>query len=320
MFSFLTRRISQGILVVFLVVTLTFILEHFVPGGPAIVALGNRANPREIRIYNIENGLNHSLLYQWWHYLIQIAHLHLGNSITQSAPVWYLIKSALGHTVVLVLMALIFQFLLAIPLGVFQARHRNTKFDYSATLITFILYATPVFLIGEFLIATFAIKLHIFPVTVATNTGVLSLFTSPIQYVLPVLTLSLLGVGSLSRFQRSSMLDTLTQDYIKSARAKGLPERIVIRRHALRNSILPIITIIGLSLPAVVGGALITETLYDIPGMGLLTLRAATTQDMPTVVGATIVATAVTVLGSIVADVLYAIADPRIRLGGKGHK
>ena len=149
--------------------------------------------------------------------------------------------------------------------------------------------------------------------------SVLSLFTSPRQYVLPVLTLSLLGVGALSRFQRSSMLDTLTQDYIKSARAKGLPERMVIRRHALRNSILPIITIIGLSLPAVVGGALITETLYDIPGMGLLTLRAATTQDMPTVVGATIVATAVTVLGSIIADVLYVIADPRIRLGGSGH-
>jgi peptide/nickel transport system permease protein len=317
--SYLTKRIYQGFFVLIIVVTLTFILEHFVPGGPAVVALGNRANPRTIRQFNIDNGLDKSLIYQWWNYLLQIARLHLGNSITQSAPVWYLIKSALGHTLVLVNVSLIIQFFLAIPLGIFQAQRRNTKIDYFATLITFILYATPVFLIGETLISVFAIKLHIFPVTVATDTGVFSLFTSPRQYILPVLTLSLLGVGGLSRFQRSSMLDTLTQDYIKTARAKGLPEKLVIRRHALRNSMLPIVTIIGLSLPAVVGGALITETLYDIPGMGLLTLRAATSQDMPTVVGTTIIATVVTVLGSIVADLLYAVADPRIRIGSKGH-
>lgn len=319
MLSYLTKRIYQGFFVLLIVVTLTFILEHFVPGGPAVVALGNRANPRTIRQFNIDNGLDKSLIYQWWNYLLQIARLHLGNSITQSAPVWYLIKSALGHTLVLVNVSLIIQFFLAIPLGIFQAQRRNTKIDYFATLITFILYATPVFLIGETLISVFAIKLHIFPVTVATDTGVFSLFTSPRQYILPVLTLSLLGVGGLSRFQRSSMLDTLTQDYIKTARAKGLPEKLVIRRHALRNSMLPIVTIIGLSLPAVVGGALITETLYDIPGMGLLTLRAATSQDMPTVVGTTIIATVVTVLGSIVADLLYAVADPRIRIGSKGH-
>jgi peptide/nickel transport system permease protein len=317
--SYLTKRIYQGFFVLLIVVTLTFILEHFVPGGPAVVALGNRANPRTIRQFNIDNGLDKSLIYQWWHYLLQIAQLRLGNSITQSAPVWYLIKSALGHTLVLVNVSLIIQFFLAIPLGIFQAQRRNTKVDYFATLITFILYATPVFLIGETLISVFAIKLHIFPVTVATDTGVFSLFTSPRQYILPVLTLSLLGVGGLSRFQRSSMLDTLTQDYIKTARAKGLPEKLVIRKHALRNSMLPIVTIIGLSLPAVVGGALITETLFDIPGMGLLTLRAATSQDMPTVVGTTIIATVVTVLGSIVADLLYAVADPRIRIGSKGN-
>ncbi len=319
MLSYLTKRIYQGFFVLIIVVTLTFILEHFVPGGPAVVALGNRANPRTIRQFNIDNGLDKSLIYQWWNYVLQIARLHLGNSITQSAPVWYLIKSALGHTLVLVNISLFIQFFLAIPLGIFQAQRRNTRVDYFATLITFVLYATPVFLIGETLISIFAIKLHIFPVTVATDTGVFSLFTSPRQYILPVLTLSLLGVGGLSRFQRSSMLDTLTQDYIKTARAKGLPEKLVIRRHALRNSMLPIVTIIGLSLPAVVGGALITETLYDIPGMGLLTLRAATSQDMPTVVGTTIIATVVTVLGSIVADLLYAVADPRIRIGSKGH-
>ena len=319
MLSFLTKRIYQGFFVLLAVITLTFILEHFVPGGPAVVALGNRANATSIQQFNMDYGLDKPLIYQWWTYILQVAHLHLGFSLIQSAPVWYLIRSALGHTLLLIAVAIFFQFILAIPLGIFQAQRRNTSIDYVTTFITFILYATPVFLIGELLISIFSIKLHIFPVTVATDTGVFSIFTSPVQYILPILTLSLLGVGGLSRFQRSSMIDTLTQEYIKTARSKGLPEKLVIRRHALRNSMLPIVTIIGLSLPGLVGGALITESLYDIPGMGLLTLRAATTQDMPTVVGATIIATVVTVLGSIVADVLYAIADPRIRIGNRGN-
>ena len=305
-------------MVLLLVVTITFGLEHMIPGGPAIVALGNRANPHLIRIYNIEHGLNRSLFAQLFTYLNQAVHFNLGYSQVQHAPVWYLLKSALGHTVLLLTMALIFQFILAIPLGALQAQRRNSRLDYWATGITFILYATPVFLIGEFLISIFAIKLHIFPVTVDPSGGAFAIFQSPLQYVLPVVTLSLLGIGGLSRYQRSSLLDTLTQDYIRTARAKGLPNRLVIRRHALRNSMLPIITIIGLSLPSLVGGALITETLFDIPGMGLLTLRSATNQDLPVVVGATIVAAGVTVIGSIMADILYAVADPRIRLSGRG--
>jgi peptide/nickel transport system permease protein len=319
MISFLSRRIFQGFLVILLVVIGTFLLEHFVPGGPAVVALGRRATPENIRIYNIQNGLNRPMILQLLSYLNQAIHLNLGYSLIQHAPVWYLIKSALGHTVMLITVALIIQFALAVPLGNMQAQLRNSHFDYVATSVTFVLYATPVFLIGEFLISIFAIKFHFFPVTVNPNGGAYAIFTSPVQYVLPVLTLSLLGVGGLSRYQRSSMLDTLTQDYIRTAKAKGLPHRKVISRHAIRNSLLPMITIMGLSLPSIVGGALITETIFDIPGMGLLTLRSATQYDMPVVVGTTIVAAVVTVLGSIVADILYAITDPRIRLGSGGR-
>jgi peptide/nickel transport system permease protein len=315
MFSFLVRRVIQGILVVLAVITLTFILERFVPGGPAVVALGRRATPQNIRIYNIQHGLNRPVILQLFSYLNQVIHLNLGYSLIQNAPVWYLMKSALGHTVVLITVSLVFQFALALPLGVLQAQRRNTQFDYAATSITFILYATPVFLIGELLLSLFAIKFHLFPVTVNSAGGAWSIFSSPREYVLPVITLTLLGVGGLSRFQRSSTLDTLTQDYIRTAKAKGLPHRKVIRRHTLRNSMLPMITLIGLYLPAVVSGALITETIFDIPGMGLLTLRSAIAYDMPVVVGATIIAAAVTVIGSILADILYAVADPRIRLG-----
>lgn len=318
MFSFLVRRLLQGIFVLFAVICITFGLEHFVPGGPAVIALGRRANEASIKIYNHQHGLDRPFLLQLFSYLGQVIHLNLGYSIIQHAPVWYLLKSALAHTVMLLSVALTFQFAMAIPLGSLQAQRRNTHFDYAATGVAFVLYATPVFLIGQVLIAVFAIRLHLFPVNVDPASGVFTIILNPVQYILPVLTLSALGIGGLSRYQRSSLLDTLTQDYIRTAKAKGLPHRLVIRRHALRNSMLPIITIIGLSLPTVVGGALITETLYGIPGMGLLTLNSALQQDMPVVIGATIVAATVTVIGSIVADVLYALADPRIRLSADG--
>jgi len=297
-----------------LVILFTFVLEHMVPGGPAVVALGHRATPASIAQFNHDNGLDRPIVVQFWSYLTQVLSLNLGYSMVKSSSVWYLIKSALAHTSVLVAVSIVFQFIVAIPLGAVQARRRNTKFDYFATGITFVLYAIPVFLIGEFLISLFAIKLQWLPGLVSSTDGAFSIFLNPVAYILPILTLSLVGIGGLSRFQRSSVVDTYAQDYIRTARAKGLSEKLVLRRHALRNSILPIITIIGLSLPALVGGALITESLFGIPGMGELTLTAANSQDMPLVVGTTIVATIMTIVGSLVADLLYAVADPRIRV------
>lgn len=314
MLSYLIRRIFQGFIVLILVILFTFILEHMVPGGPAVVALGNRANKYTIAAYNKANGLDRPIIVQFWAYMLQILHLDLGYSMIKSAPVWFLIKSALAHTAMLITCSIAFQFAVALPLGAMQARRRNTRFDYLATGITFVLYAIPVFLIGEFLISFFTIQLNWLPGHVASTDGAFSMFTNPLEYILPILTLSLVGIGGLSRFQRSSVVETYAQDYIRTARAKGLSERLVLRRHALRNSLLPIITIIGLSLPALVGGALITEGLFGIPGMGQLTLQAANNQDMPLVVGTTIVATIMTILGSLLADLLYAVADPRIRI------
>jgi len=313
MLLYLTKRSLQGIIVLVLVILFTFLLEHMVPGGPAVVALGNRANARTIYIYNKTHGLLAPILVQFFNYLKHVLTFHLGTSIVYHAPVWTLIRSALSHTIVLVTVALVLQFILAIPLGALQAQRRNTRFDYIATGITFVLYAIPVFLIGEFMVTLFAIQLHWLPGLVSQTAGPWAVFTSPLQFIMPIFTLTFLGIGGLSRFQRSSMVEVLAQDYIRTARAKGLSEKLVIRRHAFRNAVLPIITIIGLSLPALVGGALITEYIFDIPGMGSLTLQAANTQDMPVVVGTTIAATAFTIVGSILADLLYAVADPRIR-------
>ncbi len=172
----------------------------------------------------------------------------------------------------------------------------------------------PAFLAGELLIIIFSFSLHWLPSQPPSDLSAWGPITHPVDFILPVVTLSLLEVAAFSRYMRSSMLDTLAEDYVRTATAKGAAPRRVLYGHALRNAILPILTLIGLTLPAVVGGALITEAIFNYPGMGLLTVQAASNDDVPLVLGTTLVATIATVAGSLLADLLYAAADPRIRL------
>ncbi len=301
------------------VVFLTFLLQQILPGGPCAASLGTHATPQACRAFNHENGLDRPLIMQFFSYLWNAAQLQLGASVRQGTDVWFLIKGAMNHSITLILASIFINFLIAIPLGLAQAQRRNTKFDYIATGVSFLLYATPAFLVGTILISVLAIRYswiwpH-FPFRIMPESGALDVFLHPVQFILPVITLSALSIGGLARYQRSALLDTLTMDYIRTAKAKGASQRRVIYRHALRNSLLPIITIVGLSLPGIVGGALITETLYGYPGMGMLSVSAAQNDDIIVVMGVTMIASALTVIGSIVADVLYAFADPRIRLG-----
>jgi peptide/nickel transport system permease protein len=173
----------------------------------------------------------------------------------------------------------------------------------------------PAFLLGTLVILYFAIDLHIFSTEGPQGSGSFSLFQQPGAAVLPVVTLSMITIASFSRYMRSSMMETMTEDYIRTARAKGAQPRRVLYVHALRNAIIPIITLLGLSLPAIVSGAVITETVFNYPGMGLLAVNAAYRIDVPTLLGVTFVITAATVAGNLIADVLYAVADPRVRYG-----
>lgn len=320
MTAYLVRRLFQSLVVILGVIFISFFLQHLIPGGAAAAgALGSKATPRAIALWNHDNGYDRPYLVQYVSYIWNVVHLRFGFSSIQNQEIWPLIKAHMAHTVSLILASQIIVFGLAIPLGVAQAQRRNTRFDYFATGFSFILYATPAFLLGEILLSLFAIHWQIFPVAINSTAGPWAVFTQPWEFVLPVLTLSAISIGGLSRYQRSSLLDTLTQDYIRTAKAKGASRLRVLYRHGLRNSILPIITIIGLSIPSVVSGALITETLFSYPGMGYLTVRSAQQDDVLVVMGVTVIAAFLTVVGSTIADILYAVVDPRIRLGAKSE-
>jgi peptide/nickel transport system permease protein len=201
----------------------------------------------------------------------------------------------------------------AIPLGVYQVVRRNKPEDYVITGFTFVLYAMPAFLLGTLLILWFAIDIPIFPTEAPQSQSVWGILSDPRALVLPVITLSAITIASFSRYMRSSMMETMTEDFVRTARAKGASRRRVLYVHGLRNAIIPIITLLGLSLGTIVSGAVITESVFNYPGMGLLAVNSAFREDIPTLLGVTFVVTIATIAGNLLADILYAVVDPRIR-------
>jgi peptide/nickel transport system permease protein len=316
MIGFLIRRILQAIVVVLGVIIIVFLLGKLIPGGEAAAALGPRRSPAQVAHFNLVNGLDLPIYDQFWRYLWGLFHLNLGYSFKSNEGVKELISQRLPKTLTLVGVSTFVALVIAVPLGILQVVKRYTVLDYSLTAGSFLFYAMPPFFLGFLLILYFSFDLHLFPVSPPINSTALTIFTDPRAFVLPVITLAAITIASFSRYMRSSMMDALTQDYVRTARAKGASNNRVLYGHALRNALIPILTLLGLSLPAVASGALITETVFNYPGMGLLTVTAASNNDIPTVLGTTLVITIFTVAGSLLADVLYAVADPRIRFGG----
>ena len=314
MVAYLIRRIAQAFVVVFGVTLLIFMLEHIIPGGEARAALGQRATAVQIANFNHQNGYDLPIWQQFYDYCRGLVlHFDLGYSFKQNQTVQALIEEKLPKTLVLVGFSTALSALLAIPLGVLQVVRRNKPIDYAVTAASFIGYAMPAFLLGQLLILYFAIDLKWFGVEAPQASSVAGIISDPRDLVLPVITLSAITIASFSRYMRSSLMDAITQDYIRTARAKGASTSRVLYRHALRNALIPLITLLGLSLPSIVGGALITETVFNFPGMGLLTTNAAINNDVPLLLGTTFVGALATVVGSLAADILYAVADPRVR-------
>jgi len=312
--GYLIRRVGQAIIVVLGVTFLVFILSRVIPGGEARAALGPRALPQEIAQFNRVNGFNLPLWDQFYQYLRNLLEaFSLGYSYHYNQSVKALISERLPKTLVLVGIATVFALIVAIPLGVLQVVRRNKPVDYVLTGLSFIGYSAPAFLLGTLLILYFAIDLRWFSVEAPQGATVGAILSDPRGLVLPVLTLSALTIAAFSRYMRSSMMEAMTQDYIRTARAKGARAWRVLFRHALRNALIPIVTLVGLSFPGIVGGALITETVFNFPGMGLLTTQAALQTDVPILLGTTFVASLATVAGSLIADILYAVVDPRVR-------
>jgi peptide/nickel transport system permease protein len=314
MIGFLVRRVIQSIVVIFGVLLIVFILSQVIPGGEARAVLGTKATGAKIHQFNVLNGFTLPWWDQFYQYFVRLIwHHNLGYSYSYNQTVWALISDKLPKTLVLVGVSTILALVVSIPLGILQVVRRNKPVDYVLTGLSFVFYAMPAFLLGTLLILYFAIDIKWFPVGFSQSQSVTNILTDPRGLVLPELTLAALTIASFSRYMRSSMMEAMTEDYIRTARAKGAAPRRVLYVHALRNALIPILTLLGLSIPAIVSGALITETVFNYPGMGFLTTEAAFKTDIPVLLGTTLVATIATVAGSLLADILYAVADPRIR-------
>jgi peptide/nickel transport system permease protein len=295
------------------VTVITFLLLHALPGSEARDILGNRATPQAIQQFNQEYGLNSSVWVQYWKFLDKLLHGNLGFSFRLDRSVDSLLATDLPRDLVLGGISLVLSLLIAIPVGIAQAVRRNGAIDYAGTTISFILYSMPQYAVALLLIQFLSITFHIFPAEAPQGGSWLNMLEHPSGLVLPIVSLTLVSYAYFSRYMRSSAIDTLAQDYIRTARAKGLPERLVLMRHLLRNSVLTVVTLVGVSVPTIITGTLITEQVFNFPGAGLEYFNATINSDYQVMLGITVLVGVITVLGNLLADIAYALLDPRIR-------
>jgi peptide/nickel transport system permease protein len=313
--AFILRRLLLAIPTLIGVTLITFAILHLAPGGPAYALAGQDATPAQIAAITHQLGLDQPWPMQYAHWAGGLLHGDLGFSYLRQQPVTTLIGERLPATMLLMGCALVVSILVAIPLGVWQAFRRNTAFDRGASLAVFIAWSMPTFWFGTILIAVFAVTLRWLPVGGLQTIDTTS-FDAPSRFlhlILPAATLAIVSMAGWSRYVRGSMVEQLSEDYTRTAIAKGLPTRAVLFRHTLRNALIPFITLLGGTLPALFGGAVITEQIFAYPGMGQLFWKSAVDRDYSTLLGMTVLTAVLVVLGNLVADVLYGVVDPRVR-------
>jgi peptide/nickel transport system permease protein len=313
---YLITRVGQAVIVVVLVTIIAFLILHLLPGGAARATLGKEATLDQLAAFNHENGYDKPWFQQYALYLGRLLHGNLGYSYQLNQSVLGAITQRLPKTMVLSLFSTVLAIVVAIPLGVIQAVRRNRLADYTITSLSLLAYATPIFFMGLMMIILFSQKWPILPPEAPQGFTVGDVLADPAGLVLPVATLAIVTVATYSRYVRSSMVDNLNENYVRTARSKGLPEWRVVLVHTLRNGLFPIIGLLGMYLPALFSGALVVESLFNYPGMGQLFWQAALKRDYPILLGVTLIISIATVVGSLVADLLYAAADPRVRLRG----
>jgi peptide/nickel transport system permease protein len=315
MSGYIVRRLAIAVIVTFGIAAITFALLHYLSPSPVYDVLGAKAQPAAVKSWNSLHGYDRPELAQFFTYIGNLLHLNFGYSYKLSQSVSALFNENAGRSAYLSGAALVLSLVIAVPLGIAQAVKRNSVGDYTATTVNFILYSMPSFFLGLILIQLLALDLNIFPPTVSDSiTTTWGAITHPLQLTLPIVTLAAINVASFSRYMRSSALDNLAQDYIRLARAKGLSERAVLSRHLLRNACLPMITLIGLSIPTLLAGNLLIEVLFNYQGLGLLFYSALGSQDYNVLLAYTVFGGILTVLGNLAADVAITVADPRVRL------
>ena len=313
MTGYILRRIGQAVIVLLGVTILVFILQHLLPGSIARAIIGPRASAAQIAAFNREYGLDRPLPVQYFSFLNQVIHGNLGYSFKQNMSVDAIVLHGLPNDIILVGTSLVLALLIAIPLGIAQAVRRNKLTDYTATGVSFLLYSMPAYLLGLLLISVFAVNLRLLPAEAPQEPTIAGVLSDPAGLVLPIATLTLVTCALFSRYMRSSAIESLAQDYIRTARAKGLGQFAILSRHLLRNSLIPVVTLVGISLPGILTFGLIVEVLFNFPGIGLAYFNAAVNGDYPVVFGVTVLVALATVAGNLFADVAYAILDPRVR-------
>jgi peptide/nickel transport system permease protein len=317
---FLVRRILQGIFVMWLVTVGVFIIFYIGP-GPGQVALalaGKSATPATVAAVSHRLLLDRPIWVQYWHFLWLLLHGNLGYSFYHGQSVNSVLKAAFPITLSLVLGAAILWIIIGVLTGVLSAVRARSLADRMFTGLALFFYSMPTFVLGLLFLLFFYYELTIHGIHAFPGSGYVSFTTSPFEWfrslILPWLTLALVSAATYTRLTRGSMLDVMGEDYIRTARAKGLSERRVIFRHSLRAALTPVVTQFGLDVGILLGGAVITEQVFALPGLGFTLVEAVTTQDLPIIIGVVIVAAAAVILANIVVDAFYAVLDPRVRL------
>lgn len=321
MTEYLIRRLLQSVLVIFLITVLTFLLIHAAPGGPTQVMLGPGLSPAAFEQQKHNMGLDQPIPVQYVKWVGNLVRGDFGYTFKNHIPVADLLWPRLANTVILMGAAWLLTLIIALPWGIYNSTKEYGLSDQTASFISYLGFAMPTFWFGILLQQWLSLSLDWFPLSDMHSRGnegsIADLF---MHMVLPVSVLSLGFLASYIKYARASMLEVLDQDFIRTARAKGVKERKVVFKHALRNALIPIITILGLDLPILVGGAALTENVFNWPGMGRFYVEAANSREYSVLMAITVVTALVVVIGNLLADILYAIVDPRVKLGQKGGK
>jgi peptide/nickel transport system permease protein len=312
MYVFLIRRLLAAVPVILVVTVFVFALLHLAPGDPAAIIAGDLATADDIAKIRTKLGLDQPLLVQFFKWVNQLLHGDLGNSIFSAHPVSLLIAQRLEPTLMLTLMTLLISVVLAVPLGIIAAARAGSWVDRGVMAFAVLGFSVPGFVVGYVLIWLFAITLDWLPVQGYTP---LAQGFGPwlANIILPSITLALVYMALIARITRSTMLETLSQDYIRTAHAKGLATPAVLIGHALRNASVPIVTVIGIGVALLIGGVVVTESVFAIPGLGRLTVDAILRRDYPVIQGIILVFSGAYVVVNLIVDMLYTVIDPRIR-------
>lgn len=323
--GYIARRLLMMVPLLFGITIITFAVIHLAPGGPVDLQtemstkVSAQARDNLKRLY----GLDKPLHVQYGDWLGRFIRFDFGRSFVDGRDVTKKILERVPITLIINLLSLLLILCIAIPIGVMSAVKQYSVFDKVATVFVFIGFSTPSFWLALLLMIFFGVQLGVLPISGFQSIDVSAM--GPMgrvadwarHLVLPVSVSAFGGLAGMSRYSRSSMLEVIRQDYIRTARAKGLPEREVIMRHAFRNALMPIVTILGLSVPALLGGSVIFETIFAIPGMGQLFYSSTMARDYPTIMGILVIGASLTLIGNLIADISYALVDPRIRVKGK---